>query len=303
MKLVTHNGKFHQDDVTAAVILKKIYPDATLVRTRNEEEIRSGCVVFDVGRVFDPALNRFDHHQRGFNETFSQDCIIKLSSAGLIFKYFTKEFIKTYNFDVDSPIFGFIANRIYQDFFLGIDGVDNGYDIGDRYKVRRVCDLVDSFNLSIDEEDVQYKRFVECMEVVRIDLDNFINYKLFGWLPKYEAADEVIRKSSGNILITDEHISRGMVLELEKKHGKNIMFVVVNRPKDIRAYAIPVSKSSFESKIPFKESWRGLTGSELRRVSGIKSAVFVHATGFLGCCEVLEDTLEMCYKAIEGAKA
>jgi uncharacterized UPF0160 family protein len=41
----------------------------------------------DVGAVYDPAANRFDHHQRGFDEVFGHGFTTKLSSAGLIYKY------------------------------------------------------------------------------------------------------------------------------------------------------------------------------------------------------------------------
>jgi uncharacterized UPF0160 family protein len=44
-------------------------------------------VVVDVGDVYDPEKQRFDHHQRGFGETLDANHKIKLSSAGLIYKY------------------------------------------------------------------------------------------------------------------------------------------------------------------------------------------------------------------------
>jgi uncharacterized UPF0160 family protein len=59
--------------------------------------------VCDVGASFDVGKNRFDHHQRSFNMAWGEDenqpiddknfdpSRIKLSSAGLIYKYFGKE--------------------------------------------------------------------------------------------------------------------------------------------------------------------------------------------------------------------
>lgn len=63
-------------------------------------------VVIDVGGVYDPARNRYDHHQREFDEVFGdgtfpypsskiggrqleegKEFSIKLSSAGLVWKY------------------------------------------------------------------------------------------------------------------------------------------------------------------------------------------------------------------------
>ncbi|KAI3510566.1 hypothetical protein L1887_17667 [Cichorium endivia] len=42
--------------------------------------------VLDVGGVFDPRTDRFDHHQKGFNEILSNGFTTKLSSAGLVYK-------------------------------------------------------------------------------------------------------------------------------------------------------------------------------------------------------------------------
>jgi hypothetical protein len=39
-------------------------------------------VIIDVGGVYEPEHNRFDHHQRGFTEVFGHGYNTKLSSAG-----------------------------------------------------------------------------------------------------------------------------------------------------------------------------------------------------------------------------
>ena len=52
-------------------------------------------LVCDVGGIYDPARNKFDHHQSSFEESWTntEKDITKLSSAGLIFKHFGKEII------------------------------------------------------------------------------------------------------------------------------------------------------------------------------------------------------------------
>lgn len=43
--------------------------------------------VIDVGGVYDPITDRFDHHQKGFTEVFGHGLFnTKLSSAGLVYK-------------------------------------------------------------------------------------------------------------------------------------------------------------------------------------------------------------------------
>lgn len=42
--------------------------------------------VLDVGGVYDPSRDRYDHHQKGFGEVFGHGFTTKLSSAGLVYK-------------------------------------------------------------------------------------------------------------------------------------------------------------------------------------------------------------------------
>ena len=42
--------------------------------------------VLDVGGVYDPLHDRYDHHQKGFEEVFGHGFNTKLSSAGLVYK-------------------------------------------------------------------------------------------------------------------------------------------------------------------------------------------------------------------------
>jgi uncharacterized UPF0160 family protein len=56
--------------------------------------------VLDVGGVYDPPTDRYDHHQRGFDENFGHGFVTKLSSAGLVYKV---EF---------SPFYAVLGNNI-----------------------------------------------------------------------------------------------------------------------------------------------------------------------------------------------
>ena len=50
----------------ACYMLKKLpeYSEASIVRSRNEEVLKSCDIVVDVGGVYDPSTHRYDHHQR-----------------------------------------------------------------------------------------------------------------------------------------------------------------------------------------------------------------------------------------------
>ena len=62
--IVTHSGRFHADDLFAtAMLLEYFVGKAKVVRSVDPQVIEKGDYVLDVGRVYNTAKNRFDHHQ------------------------------------------------------------------------------------------------------------------------------------------------------------------------------------------------------------------------------------------------
>lgn len=100
VKIGTHNGAFHCDEVMACAMLKLLpkYKDAEIVRTRDSKILDTCDIVVDVGGVYDPSKHRYDHHQKTFHESVStilpgKKWVTKLSSAGLVYVHFGKEII------------------------------------------------------------------------------------------------------------------------------------------------------------------------------------------------------------------
>src|SRR3954452_22130095 len=65
MRVATHPGNFHADDVFAVAVLELAAGEVEVVRTRDPEAIAAGDARVDVGGRDDPATGDFDHHQKG----------------------------------------------------------------------------------------------------------------------------------------------------------------------------------------------------------------------------------------------
>src|SRR5215213_6104431 len=65
MKVATHSGSFHADDVFALAALSMLGEPIEVVRTRDADAMAACDVRVDVGFADDPATGDFDHHQRG----------------------------------------------------------------------------------------------------------------------------------------------------------------------------------------------------------------------------------------------
>lgn len=118
-------------------------------------------IVVDVGGVYDPESDRYDHHQKEFQETFEIEGMeskgIRMSSAGLIYKHFGKEVLASMTREIvqeasvssidkdimqilkkmveDDTIFNEFQEELYQKvyykFIRCIDAIDNGVDMVD----------------------------------------------------------------------------------------------------------------------------------------------------------------------------
>ena len=134
LRVGTHDGVFHCDEILACYLLKQLpkYSDAEIIRTRDEKILNACDVVVDVGGVYDPSCDRYDHHQREFNQTLSsllpnKKFNIKLSSAGLVYTHFGHTIIASLlNWNKTDLKTDLIFDKVYETFIQEIDAIDNG---------------------------------------------------------------------------------------------------------------------------------------------------------------------------------
>ncbi|NHM16529.1 hypothetical protein GMI69_07655 [Eggerthellaceae bacterium zg-887] len=62
---------------------------------------------------------------------------------------------------------------------------------------------------------------------------------------------------------------------------------------------VPDALGSYGQRKTVPDNWRGLSGDELRKATGVPTAVFCHHKGFAGSAETLEDAILFAAKAIE----
>ncbi|KDO76697.1 hypothetical protein CISIN_1g019180mg [Citrus sinensis] len=144
----THNGSFHCDEALGCFMIRLTdkFFNAQIVRSRDPKVLDDLDAVLDVGGVYDPSNDCYDHHQKGFEEVFGHGFSTKLSSAGLVYKHFGKELIaKELNVDEGHPDVHRLFLAVYKNFMEAIDAIDNGINQYDTDKPPR---YVNNTNLS-----------------------------------------------------------------------------------------------------------------------------------------------------------
>ncbi|CAN0840853.1 MYG1 exonuclease [Linum grandiflorum] len=318
----THNGTFHCDEALGCFMIRLTnkFAGAEIVRTRDPQVLETLDAVLDVGGVYDPSRDRYDHHQRGFEEVFGHGFSTKLSSAGLVYKHFGKEIIaKELQVDEEHPDVLRLFLAIYKSFMEAIDAGDNGISRYDTDKPPRyvnnthLSSRVGRLNLDWIEPDQSPEKeneaFQRAMALAGSEFLDSLRFHARSWLPARSivlgclaARFEV--DPSGEIMVLTQFCPWKLhlfELEEEMKIEPSIKYVLYqdDRSKQWRVQAMAVSPDSFESRKPLPAKWRGLRDADLSNEAEIPACVFVHMSGFIGGNQSYEGALAMAKAALK----
>lgn len=283
---VTHNGSFHADDLFATAALSILNNGhIKIVRTREEEWFEKGDYVYDVGGIYDPKINRFDHHQMGgagirFNG-------IPYSSFGLVWKKFGERICGSLE----------IALKIDEKLVQAIDANDNGinlFDVKGEVAPYTIQDIFFNFRPSWKEEQDYDANFMKLLhfvvEILKREIVNTRNALEVASIVKkaYEEAEDK------RVIIFE-----GTYPWFETINEYSEPLYVISKKVGVwRAEAVRKEKYKFETRKPFPEAWAGKRDEEMAKVSGVSDAIFCHNGRFLVVAKSKEGIIELVKKAL-----
>lgn len=311
----THSGTFQADEALGVWLLRRLprYATAPLTRSRAPAVLSGLEMVIDVGGSYDAAALRFDHHQRGFFETFDGAAgsasgpegatgayKTKLSAAGLVYKHYGREILRRLypaELAADAAL-EWAYGRMYATFMEGIDAIDNGVEIADVTRYRegtclssRVHRLNARWNAPAGGP-TEDERFEVASALCGDDFSGALAEIVLSQLPArsvveaaigarfdVDAGGRVIRFASGGCPWKTH------LYELERDLGiaKPVAFVLYeDSAKMWRVQAVTVEGTAFTNRLGLLEAWRGLRDGALDAATGIPGGKFIHASGFIG---------------------
>lgn len=278
--LITHAGTFHADDVFATAFLTKIIDNPVLYRINNySNDIKTDAIVYDIGG------GEFDHHQ--INAKVREENF-KYSSIGLLFEKFGEKYIRTL---VDDNIEEIVC-EIEKNLIKQIDAIDNGIFpyIECEYNVTLLSDIISLFNPTWDDKTDRDELFLNAVKLAEFIFDREVN-KIISKIKARDKVIEAIKENDGSILYLEEFMPfKDFILESTNPKALDIKFVIFPSIRGgFTVHTVPTSKLIREPRLRFPVSISGLRDEELRNKTGIKTATFVHADGFIGAAETLED--------------
>lgn len=313
LRICTHSGSFHADEALAVYMLRLLpkFQGSSLVRSRDPAKWEESDVVVDVSGKYDGA-KYFDHHQRGFEETFSPDFETKLSSAGLVYKHYGKEVISEVIKNKDPKTLDILYTKIYEGFVEAVDANDNGITLYETTSKRRFNDV--NFKLSSyvsnlnplwneSDTDADYDRQFElASDFMGTAFVHSVRSYGLGWLP----AKELVQKAfdsrfdvheSGKIVVFEQFCPwKDHLFTIEDAAGKTgeVLFVLFpDNSGKWRISTVPLKGQGFENRKALPEEWRGLRDEALSEKTGVPGCIFIHAAGFIGGAQTKEAVVEL----------
>lgn len=291
MKIGTHNGVFHADDVLAAAMLRLINPTAEIVRTRDEAKLAECQIVFDVGAKYDPATCRYDHHQRERAGTRPNG--ILYSSLGLVWKHHGLELC-----DGNEDVHCMVDEHLVQP----VDALDNGQKMyegvvfADRLPYT-ISQALSSMNPNWYEEADFDAAFGQAVEVAQVILRREIN-SARGTVLAEEVAREAINSATDpRVIVLDRFCPWQNVVVPEAPQALFVLFP--SETGDWRIQAIPPTLGSFEKRRSLPAAWAGLRADALAELTGVSDSIFCHAGLFIAGAQSKEGVLELARLALE----
>lgn len=297
IELVTHDGKFHADEVLASIILTDLFPGADLFRTRDPEMTcpSAGRIVFDVGYVFDPVSGLFDHHQPGSPE---RNCGTPYSAFGLIWREFGHAWLAG---KVSQEILEEVFMKIDENLVKTVDAVDNGRlapAAAGAFGGMTVFSMIDDFAPGWRDDDQVEANLAfgrACTFASR-----FLEGRVRTIALKLEATAILrgkIAMTDGPVLVLPQGMPwHGPIAEPGAEH-----ILMVTHPRTDGSWVVstvPREPGSYETRLDLPEDWAGLEHGALQEASGIASAVFCHKKRFMAVVGNGGDALAMAEAAI-----
>lgn len=311
LRIATHNGRFHADEVMAAAILAKLFNEALpqhdihftweLLRLdRHDPQLATAEILIDIGREYDPARGRFDHHQKGGagnrvqlrGGATAED--VMFSTCGLV--WYACGRILTNEHDVTDgtvPAFDRVDWRLCR----GIDASDNGYQMGQGISTRadslggervlggspmHVSQQIAEFNRDYNDADQQQRQFDRALAHAETVLDN----TLWQTLQSVKSRGRVQELLENHLATTNTPA----LLVLEETIDWRDHLLSMPQAQGIRVVVTPYNASSWcvhllsrRNAVPLSapRAWRGLEGDALEAVTGVAGAMFCHNSGHM----------------------
>jgi uncharacterized UPF0160 family protein len=275
LKVATHSGTFHADDVFAFAILRAAENGAVeLVRTRDQARLAAADLVFDVGGLYDPKHRRYDHHMRDKPMRSAGE---PYSSAGLIWRDFGEAAVRTLVPAATAAALPEIVRRVDRGLIRDIDLMDNGAmaPAPGHYST-----LIEAFNIALGEDggDEDAAFLLAADAAAQVLARSCLHARAAG-LAQAIVADAARASDDPRIMVLEVRVPwEDAVFDLGLER---MLYVIRPAGNAWTCSAVTPARNSFEQRLPLPEAWAGLRDGAFSAATGVADATFCHPARFV----------------------
>jgi uncharacterized UPF0160 family protein len=291
MKVATHSGSFHADDVFALAALSLLGEPLEIVRTRDPEAMAACDARIDVGFRSDPATGDFDHHQR--EGAGARPNGIRYASFGLVWREHGARLC-----DGDAAV----AERVDRSLVQAVDANDTGQagvaPVLDGVRPMTVSGVIGALNPTWEEDltpEEERARFDEAVALAARILEREIASAAAQQRSVQLVADAIAAAEDPRVIALDRDVPWKEVVVTTAPEA---LFVVYPKRQGWGLEAVPRMLGSFENRRDLPAAWAGLDGPELARLTGVDDALFCHAKRFLAVARSREGIAALAEQAL-----
>ena len=293
MRVATHDGSFHADEIFAIAALSLLGEVSEIDRTRDRDRLAVADLRIDVGFRDDPDAGDFDHHQREFDR--ARENGVRYASFGLVWRRFG-----TRCCDGDAEVARAVDTTLVQPLDAG--------DTGQRLMDLRVADVIPmgvsgvigGLNGRWDEPldaATERARFDQALELAQ------------GILAREIASAASTRRALRVVqqAIADASDPRLVELLVNAPWKRALVpaapqacYVIYPKRQGFGLEGVPRELGGFALRRPLPAAWGGLDGEALAEVTGVPDVVFCHAKRFLVVARTREGIGRLAELALAG---
>lgn len=289
--IAVHDGSFHADDVFAVAVLRQLFPNAEIVRTRKPEALATAYIRVDVGGKNDPLSGDYDHHQKGGAGTRPNG--VPYASFGLVWK----------NFGIAVTGDPDVAKKVDEILVQSVDALDCGFKLWKEEAVNgilpfTIASVISGFNPNWDEPSGPgdfADSFEYAMTFATVVLENVIQ----------NASSQVMAWQTVRKAMADATDKRLIVLsnyapwqEIVTQESTDALYVVFESAGSWRVQCVPPVMGSTAQRKPLPESWAGADAAKMAEVTGVADATFCHNGRFIAGAKTREGALQLAQIAL-----
>lgn len=292
MRVATHDGSFHADEVFAIAALGLLGEPLEVVRTRDRDLLAGADLRVDVGFRYEPEAGDFDHHQREFDAVRENG--VGYASFGLIWREFG---VRVCDGDQE------VADAIEESLVQSVDANDTGQQISqsliEGVRPMTVNGVVGGFNSRWDEKltsDEERERFDAAVALASGILAREIASAAAGRRAVRIVRDAIAAADDPRLVVLADNVPWKQVVVTE---APDALYVIYPKRQGFGLETVPVGLGTFENRRDLPAEWAGLENAELEQITGVGDALFCHAKRFLAVAKSREGIEQLAALALE----